>query len=506
MPQQILALEWDRHELRAAVLETSFRDYRIIGFHREPIAEGNGTLTEHLRAFVAKHKLQGATVLSSMPGDMVTLRTFALPFRDRKRLDQTVPFELESQVPFGLDEVVADYQVIRSDKTGSSVLAVLVQRKDLEEHINLLKEAGLDPKVVDCAPLVALNVLTLLSGSERPDTFAFISSDAAQTMVALYRDKQLVGLRTLTLPAPAHPAETEAAALGNGHPPDDEERTAQLVGDIRWTLMALAGGSLDPGLPCFLLGDGVQMVRLGQQLESGLGCSVRRLDQVPLKAMPANFKAELAGFSRPFGLALREVSAAAAVGVNFRRGEFAYHRGAEEMQRALWRTGAIAAAAIALMFTSMYMEYDRLARRAAVLDAQIRYVFTQTVGEGHKIVDPKSQLQAEIDAKQRELQVLGGIIPMGGITAVDALRTMAMALPESLKIDIDELIMDTDGIRAKAKAESFEAVDTVKQQIEKAHYFADVQVKDARAAADGKGVDFRIVIVLSNEGGPGAGS
>ena len=152
------------------------------------------------------------------------------------------------------------------------------------------------------------------------------------------------------------------------------------------------------------------------------------------------------------------------------------------------------------------MEYDRLARRAEVLDTQIRYVFTQTVGEGHKIGDPKSQLQAEIDAKQRELQVLGGIIPMGGITAVDALRTMAAALPESLKIDIDEFIMDTDGIRAKAKAESFEAVDTVKQQIEKANYFADVQVKDARASADGKGVDFRIVIVLSNEGKGGGGS
>ena len=506
MPQQVLALEWDPHELRAAVLETSFRDYRIVGFFREPIAEGTGTLTEHLRAFVAKHKLQRATVLSSMPGHMVTLRSFTLPFRDRKRLDQTVPFELEAQVPFGLDEVVADYQVTGSDKTGSSVLAVLVQRKDLEEHLHLLKEAGLDPKVVDCAPLVALNVMTLLAAGERPDTFAFIASDAAQTTVALYRDKQLIGLRTITLPMTAHPEETEATALGNGHPPEEDARAAQLYGDIRWTLMAWAGGTLDPGLPCFLLGDGVQSVRLGQQLETGLGCSVRRLDQAPLKSMPANLKAELAGFSQSFGLALREVSAAAAVGVNFRRGEFAYHRGQEELQSALWRTGAIAAVAVALLFASMYMEYDRLARRAEVLDTQIRYVFTQTVGEGHKIGDPKSQLQAEIDAKQRELQVLGGIIPMGGITAVDALRTMAAALPESLKIDIDEFIMDTDGIRAKAKAESFEAVDTVKQQIEKANYFADVQVKDARASADGKGVDFRIVIVLSNEGKGGGGS
>jgi len=79
----------------------------------------------------------------------VSLRTFFLPFRDRRRLDQTVPFELESQVPFGLDDVVVDYQVVHRDRTGSSVLAALVQRKDLEDHLAVLAAAGLDPKIVD---------------------------------------------------------------------------------------------------------------------------------------------------------------------------------------------------------------------------------------------------------------------------------------------------------------------------------------------------------------------
>jgi len=501
MPQQVLAIEWDRHELRAAVLETSFRDYKIVSFHTEAIAQGEGapSLAETLRSFVAKHNLQGATVLTALSGDVTTVRTFALPFRDRKRLEQTVPFELEAQVPFGLDEIITDFHVLRSDKVSSTVLAALVQRKDLEEHLNLLKEAGLDPKVVDCAPLVALNVLSALPASERPDSFIFIAVDANQATIALYRDKQLAGFRGINVTPPAHAEAAEAAAVGNGHPPDEEERSAELYRDIRWSLMALAGGSIETGMPCLLLGDGVQAVRLAQVLESGLGCSVRRLDQAALKAVPAAMKTQLAGLVRPFGLALREVASADAIGVNFRRGEFSYHRGAEELQRALWRTGAIAAVAVAMLFTSMYMEYDRLARRAAQLDAQVRHVFTQTVGEGVKVVDPKTQLQAEIDSTQRELEILSGIIPMGGITAVDSLRTLAAALPDSLKVDIDEFVMDTEGIRAKAKAESFEAVDAVKQQIEKANYFADVQVKDAKAAGDGKGIDFRIVIVLSKD-------
>ncbi len=505
MPQQVLALEWDRHELRGAVLETSFRDFRVIGFHRESLSDG-GTIAEHVRSFVAKHKLQGATVLSSLPAEVVSLRTFALPFKDKKRLDQTVPFELEAQVPFGLDEVITDYQILKSTKTGSDVLAALVQRKDLQEHIDLLREAGLDPKVVDCAPLAALNILTLVAGADRPENFAYVCVDAEQTTVALYREKHLAGVRTLTLPVPAVKEESEAAIGGNGHPPDEEARTADLYREIRWTLMALAGGTLDPGLSCLLLGNGVWVARLGQQLESGLGFTVKRIDQAALKSVPAEMKHDLAGFSRPFGLALREVAANDSVGVNFRRGEFAWHRGQEELSRALWYTGAIALVAIALLILSMYMEYDRLAQRAAIIEAQIRYVFTQTVGEGHKIVDPKSQLQAEIDAKQRELQVLGGIIPMGGITVVDALRVISASIPESVRIDIDEFIMDTEGIRAKVKAESFEAVDTLKQQIEKTNYFAEVQVKDVKQLPENKGVEFRLVIVLTKDLSAGSSS
>ena len=35
MPQRILALEFDAHEMKAAVIETTFRDYRVAGFYRE---------------------------------------------------------------------------------------------------------------------------------------------------------------------------------------------------------------------------------------------------------------------------------------------------------------------------------------------------------------------------------------------------------------------------------------------------------------------------------------
>jgi general secretion pathway protein L len=502
MPQRVLALQVDAHELKAAVIETTFRDYRVVGFYREALAaEGR---SDQLHSFLQRHEVAATTVLSSLPGELVAVRTFFLPFRDRKRLDQTVPFELETQVPFGLDEIVVDYHVLHRDSAGTLVLAALVLRRDLEQHLALLKGAGLDPKVVDFAPLAALNVLTLL-GSAAPETFVYIDGSPWRTVVALYRNRQLVGLRTLT-PATATPvAGVEAAAAGNGHAAVDTAPLDELVREIRWTVLALNAAPVDAGLPCLLAGEGPQFELLAGELTRQMGLTVRRLTESPLRNVPSALRAEVGSFAAPLGLALREISPNDAMGVNFRRGEFAYHRGQDELRHAFWRTGVLAAIALALVVTNQYMSYQQLAGRLGVVLAQIRNVFTQTLPDVHRIVDERSQLKTELEAAQKRLQILGGLAPVSGVTAIDVMRTITAAIPETTKIDTDEYIMDPEAVRIKAKADSFEAVDAIKQQLLNTHFFGDVQVKEMKSAPDGK-VDFRLVLALNKEASGSGGA
>jgi general secretion pathway protein L len=497
MPQRILALELEHDELKAAVVETTFRDYRVTAFHRASLANGGASAAEHLRQFLQEHELEGATVLSSLPGDLVSLRTFFLPFRDRKKLDQTVPFELESQVPFGLDEVVVDYQVLYRDKSGASILAALVQRRDLEEHLELLREAGIDPKVVDLAPLATLNVLTAL-GNALPDTCAYVGGSARKVTVALLRNRKLVGLRTLTPPSTGVAA--DASAAGNGHP-GDAERTAAIAKDVRWTLLALNGAPLDDSLPCVVAGDGLEFDQLAQQL-AALNLAVSPLARSALRNVSDELKPAIDGFVAPLGLALREVAPGEAIGLNFRRGEFAYHRGQDELRKGVLRTGILAVVALAVFFAGTYVNHMQLERRLELVQQQVRYVFNQTLPEVTLVKDERAQLQAEIDAAQKKLQLLGGVAPLGGVTAVDVMRTISSAVPDNLRIDVDEYIMDTEGVRIKAKTDSFETADAVKQRLVNTQYFSDVQVKDIKAAPDGS-VDFRIILGLPKEaGGP----
>jgi general secretion pathway protein L len=500
MPQRVLALEIDAHELKGAVIETMFRDYRVVGFYRETIAAG-ADLSEQVRGFLARHKVEPDTVLSSVPGDLVAFRTLSLPFSDRKRLEQTVPFELESQVPFGLDEVVVDYHVLHRDRAGALVMAALVHRKDLEQHLALLGGAGLDPKVVDLAPLSGLNVLTLL-GRELPEDFVYVDTDLRRTVVALYRGRKLAGLRTLT-PAPVTNAEeVEAKASGNGHAAAEGALVESLVGEIRWTLLAMNGGPVEPDFPCLLAGAPMHCDQLGREFSRQLGVAVQRLSESSLRNVPPTLRAEVESFAAPLGLALREVTPNASLGVNFRQGEFAYHRGQDELRRAAWRSGALAALVVMLVIVHTYLSYQQLAGRLSALQAQIRQVFTQTLPDVHRVVDERAQLKSELESAQKHLQILGGLAPVSGVTAVDVLRTITAAIPENLKIDTDEYIMDPEAVRMKARTDSFETVDTIKQQLLNTHYFGDVQVKEVKTAQDGK-VDFRLVLALNKDSATG---
>jgi type II secretion system protein L len=493
MPQRIIALEIDDLELRAAVLETTFRDYRVAALHRAPVTAAEGTTEVQLRRFVEEYHLSGDTVLSALPGDRVTWRKLFLPFRDRKRVLQTISFELENHVPFDLDEVLIDHQILQRDRTGTTVLAALVRREDLDNHLKLLQAAGLDPKVVDLAPLATLNSLRLIPNL--PPSFAFLDFESRTVTVALYEEGDLRGLRTLTV------NRSEPAGAGNGPGQEDGQADssllARLVGEIRWTLLAINGGPVEDSVPCYVAGERTDLDTLRPELERSLGLPIRRLDEIEMRDTHSPVGALIPAFTASLGLALREVSAGSTMGLNFRRGEYAYQRSQEELHRGLRGVAVLAALVVALTVTDLYLDYRRQAEIVVDLDNQILAVARATLPELHDANKPAAELQAALDTRRHELDTLNNIVPVSSSTSLDIFRAIAAAIPSNIRVDADDYLMDADAVRVRGNADTFESIDTIRLDLLGTGFFSDVQVKDARANPKGSGVDFRLIMRLS---------
>jgi general secretion pathway protein L len=469
MPNRILALDPHGAQLVAVVVEASFRSYQVVGFFSEP-RDSDVPLAEQLRRFVERHSIEVDTVLSALPGWAATYRILELPFRDWRKLAQTVPFELESQVPFAVDDAVVDFQILERTEHGARVFAALAPRRKIEEHLSILAEAGLDPAIVDFAPLTTLNVLQLFEG-DRPERYAFFHVSGGQHgTLAVYRGRQLTSLRVIDVAGePVAPA---------------------LAREIAWSLKSLNGGPPggDEALPPLLIG-GASGTELLELLRSRMGVTVQRLEDLPLRQMPANLHGRQGTYAPALGLALREIVDEPTLGVNFRRDTFAYRRRQVELQGGLQRLGILGAVVALLFVLWQGVSYYQLSTQYGALSAVVRQSFREVL-PNTPIVDEAEQLAQEIKKLQKQQQQLG-FGPNGPIYPLDVLRQLAERAPADPRMNVDELAIDADGVHLRAKTSSFDAVEKIRQKIAESPLFADAQVKEPRTTPDGS-VEFRM--------------
>src|SRR5271165_4486861 len=101
MAQRILALEYTSEEVRAAVAQRAWSTFALVGTFSETRADGESNLAPALTRLLGKAGKPDITI-SAFPAHLTARRVLELPFRDRRRLDQAVPFALEEHLPFSV--------------------------------------------------------------------------------------------------------------------------------------------------------------------------------------------------------------------------------------------------------------------------------------------------------------------------------------------------------------------------------------------------------------------
>src|SRR5438477_4152633 len=111
-----------------------------------------------LREMLHDMQIPRRAVNYALPAQSVFARFVKLPPIGQEKLDKIISFEAQQNVPFPIDEVVWDYQVVGGG-LGEQVQVVLVAIKiDLLDEINSgVEEGGLYTSTVDVAPMALYN-------------------------------------------------------------------------------------------------------------------------------------------------------------------------------------------------------------------------------------------------------------------------------------------------------------------------------------------------------------
>jgi type II secretory pathway component PulL len=187
-------------------------------------------------------------------------------------------------------------------------------------------------------------------------------------------------------------------------------------------------------------------------------------------------------------LALRD--AKHGLGFNFRRGEFEVQKRYTGLRNLMRNVAVFLAIIISLLLADLGTEHYFLKKRYMMLDNQISEIFSQTLPEVTRIVDPVQQMKAKIN------EIKSSDLSQPGIgrreRVLDLLRDLSLRVPASLDVKVLSMVVDPETVQIRGETDTFNTVDTIKKGLEPSPYFSEVTISSANLDRSGKRVQFKM--------------
>jgi type IV pilus assembly protein PilM len=98
--------------------------------------------------------------ITGVPGQSVFTRTRTLPPVPEYKVTQIVRYEIQQQIPFSLDQIAMDYQILDGTAaTGYEVMMAAIKTDVVDKHLTVIEKAKRGVEVVDVCSIAAYNWL-----------------------------------------------------------------------------------------------------------------------------------------------------------------------------------------------------------------------------------------------------------------------------------------------------------------------------------------------------------
>jgi general secretion pathway protein L len=403
--------------VRALLLSTGYKRIAIEAV-QEVAIDAAESLEHAIRACASSMLPHSDGIAVAIEGDTAFVHRMKLPLTARKQLEAVLPFELESQMPVDMSELVYDYRVLRGDATREAIdiIAALARTEQVKERIELVKRAlGREPERVGCGSLVLANLALLTSELRGKSPIALVDLGSRRTEVTVLRDGEPLFVRTLSRGVAGLP-----------------ESAGALIADLRQTFLAFLSKEDIPVDSVILVGGGASASGADQYLSHELGVPVRALPTFQINPPLPDVVLALPRFAK--ALALAAGLSGKAVDMNLRSGPLAYQRGFGFLkERAPLLAGLTAATLVSFLFASwaslraLSREHEELVQSLA---AQSQLIL------GEELSDSDSVSEAIDRAKTKDEPD-----PMPHMDAFDTIVELSGAIPTSVVHDIEEFDM-----------------------------------------------------------------
>lgn len=137
-------------------------------------------ITASIREIMQERNIRPGPVLISVSGQSVFSRFVKLPPVDKDKVHQIILYEAQQNVPFPIDEVVWDYQLIGRGEGELDVMLAAIKADIIVKLTDAVQDAGLQTDLVDVAPMALYNAVRY-NYAEQPGCTLVIDIGARST-------------------------------------------------------------------------------------------------------------------------------------------------------------------------------------------------------------------------------------------------------------------------------------------------------------------------------------
>jgi general secretion pathway protein L len=494
--------------IKAVEITRTWRGERVTNYGYFPFAhkekeELRREKLQGLRDILPKLGKNGENLILPLASHRMMVHRALLPFGDRKRNEQVVKFEVEPLLPFPIDQVVVDFYTPEKKGNGKEALVFAVQKEFLGEQISLMKEVGLDPETLVPEALALFWLVKNLGMTTRQDG-SLLDLGHEKTTMIVWQNNALALVRSIPIAVGSiargleqgprlSPSEARDPIKKGGEAPGGDPGIAAVLGrlaeEVKRTLLSYeTSPEARPVERIFITGGPALLPGVEKIIGEPLGKPVTVLDfgeNYPyFRDVPKEHGSTLA------------VALGAALGgsapdrINFRKEEFSSSQKAQKVRSRVRLAAAYAVILAVLGMGSFGLNLYLQERRYQDLKGEIRKEFLQAVPEVKKVVNEIQQMKARVREEKVRVDSLGG--RSGAGSPLEILRDLSLMIEPAWKVRFTELSMDPETIEVSGEADSFDAVNKLKMNLESSSQYKEVQLKTARASGLENLIEFKL--------------
>lgn len=142
--------------------------------------ERKAIISDEISRFFKKMGIQSKYVATSVSGNSVIVRYVKLPKMTKKELDLAIKVEAEPFIPFDINDIYLSYYILNDNiqeegQQKMEVVIVAAKKEAVNEKIDIITGAGLDPVIIDVDSFALENLYSKLPSAERGKSVLLIN-------------------------------------------------------------------------------------------------------------------------------------------------------------------------------------------------------------------------------------------------------------------------------------------------------------------------------------------